>query len=114
MATHKLDLSSLTLFDDGKTQQAFDSRLRAAIADMVERPGDDRPRKVKMEVILKPDLDPATLELRSVDVQTKVVIATPAAVSSTLRTQPRKSRDGAMLLFDETDALESFDGKAAP
>ncbi len=109
MTTHQLQLATIAHLDDGKTRDTFDRRIRAAIADMIERPGDDRARRVKLEIILKPDLEPSTLELRSVDIQTKVTMTTPAAESGKVRAQPRRSSSGGMLLFDDEPSDEFSD-----
>jgi len=105
MATHKLDLASIALLDEGRVRDAFDRCVRSTVADMSDRPEDDRPRRVTLCLILKPSIDPDTLELRAVDIRAKVLAHTPPAESAKVIAEPRRSSDGRTLVFDdETEA----------
>lgn len=56
-----MSMKSLTLDSlrecDPKIPEAFDALLRRATADCYDRPADDKARKVKMEVALKPVME---------------------------------------------------------
>lgn len=55
----KFDLKSLAEMDDGRIAVAFEQAMRRAAIDCEDRPADDRPRKLCLELEFKPVLDPA-------------------------------------------------------
>lgn len=57
MPVQLLTLDSLKDLDFGKANEAFMLHLRRAAQDCLDRPGDDKPRKVIMEFMFKPDMD---------------------------------------------------------
>lgn len=54
MAIQQLTLDSLKDLDTGKVWQAFQMHLLRAAMDCLDRPADDKPRKVVLEFGLKP------------------------------------------------------------
>jgi hypothetical protein len=53
----ELTLESLRQLDMGKVHEAFQLHLKRAVVDCLDRPGDDKPRKVLMEVTIVPETD---------------------------------------------------------
>lgn len=54
MPRMQLSLATLGEFDFGKAAVAFQKELQKVVIDMIDRPGDDRPRTVTLKTSLKP------------------------------------------------------------
>jgi hypothetical protein len=67
MARTQLTLQTIRDFDPGIVL-AFNKRLAAAAADCDDRPMDDKPRKITLEVVMTPILDKGTRECDSVEI----------------------------------------------
>lgn len=50
----QLSLAELARIDDGRIEAAFNQAVRRAAADCDDRPGDDRPRKIMLEIAFVP------------------------------------------------------------
>jgi len=53
----QLSLAQIAEIDDGRIAAAFDQALKRAAQDCDDRPGDDRPRKITIELAVAPVLD---------------------------------------------------------
>ena len=62
----KLTFASLGLLD-GKLEPLLDKHMAAIASDCINRPGDVTPRKVVMEFVVTPVIDPSTNECDDVD-----------------------------------------------
>jgi ribosomal protein L30/L7E len=54
MAIHAFTLENLESLDLGKASVAFNAHVKRVAMDCLDRPGDANPRKVSMEVVVKP------------------------------------------------------------
>lgn len=54
MSVHVLTLDSLEKLDMGKANEGFALHLKRAALDCMDRPGDDKERKVVLEIAVKP------------------------------------------------------------
>lgn len=59
MAIQQFTLDNLKDLDGGKAAAAFETHVRRAAMDCMDRPGDGKARKVILEVTLSPVMDPA-------------------------------------------------------
>lgn len=57
MPVRQFTLDALDDLDSGKAIEAFNLHIRRAAQDCYDRPGDDKPRKVKLEVSFTPVMD---------------------------------------------------------
>lgn len=104
MALHLLTLESLRSLDMGKAAEAFNVHLRRAAIDCLDRPGDDKARKVVLEVELKPDPEPDG-SCDRVHLQIKASSAVPKHQT---RVYSAGLRANGALVFNE-DALDNVD-----
>ena len=91
---HSLSLASLQKLDCGNISDAFDAALKRAVADCVNRPREDRARKINLQVELTPDQ-----EGDDVDVTVQVKETIPSHQSTPLRMSVRKQGSQLMLVF---------------
>lgn len=77
MPKHEYSLSSLEHLDMGKLNEAFALELKRAVADCRDRPGENSPRRVTMEVLIRPDPDVSNV-CDDVTVETKFKLSLPA------------------------------------
>lgn len=54
----QFNLDNLSELDGGKAALAFEQHVRRAAIDCMDRPGDNKPRKVTLEVSLTPVMQP--------------------------------------------------------
>lgn len=59
MSMLQFNLDNLKELDGGKAAAAFETHVRRAAADCMDRPGDNKARKVTLEVTIIPIMDPA-------------------------------------------------------
>ncbi len=78
MATQRFSLNTLDVLEDGRNAESFRKHLARAARDCEDRPADDSPRKVTLEVLITPVLDKATLSLDSVFVEVSTFSKVPA------------------------------------
>lgn len=62
----EVNLDTLKELDGGKAWHAFQQHIRRAAIDCLDRPGDDKARKVVLEIELSPVLDAQSLECSEV------------------------------------------------
>ena len=69
MSLHKFKLENIAELDGGKAMETFLDAMRVAVKDCDSRPGDKRPRKVVLQMTMKPNpiMDGNTIECESVD-----------------------------------------------
>lgn len=72
-----LTLETLKDLDSAKTNAIFNAHLKRCVADCHDRPADEKPRKVVMEVTLTPVLDKVTMDCEEVQVQIHVTDSIP-------------------------------------
>lgn len=53
----QLSLAEIAKIDEGRIAAAFDQALKRAAQDCDDRPGDDRPRKIMIEIAIAPVTD---------------------------------------------------------
>lgn len=58
MSLVKFDIESLKDLDGGKAAAAFETHVKRAAIDCLDRPADNKPRKVTLEVAITPVLEP--------------------------------------------------------
>lgn len=56
MALVPFDLTTIAEVDGGRIAIAFDEEMRGVVKDCMNRPGDNRPRKITLEVLLTPQI----------------------------------------------------------
>lgn len=96
----QLDMENLKVLEDGRLAIASEQELQHVVMDLMDRPGDDRPRSVTLKVIFKPECDDhGTLE--SVRFHAEVGNKLRSRKSRVIDMQARKSQAGAMLVFNE-------------
>jgi len=93
----ELSLATLEHLDYGKLATAFQQHLRRAVADCLDRPGDDSARKVTITFEIKPASD-QTGDCERCKVDAQVLSKVPAHRTRVLDMAPRK---GGHLLFDD-------------
>lgn len=54
MAMLRLTLDAMRELDGGRAMETFQDAVRVAVKDCIDRPGDKRPRKVVLQLTLKP------------------------------------------------------------
>ncbi len=57
MAIEKVSLKAICEMDGGRIALAVDQALARIARDIEDRPGDDRPRSVNLQISVKPNLD---------------------------------------------------------
>ncbi len=78
MATQRFSLQTLDILEDGRNAESFRKHVARAALDCYDRPADDSPRKVTLEVAITPVLDKNTLSLDSVFVEVSTFSKVPA------------------------------------
>ncbi len=96
----QLDLENLKVLDDGRIAAAFAQELKHVVLDLMDRPGDDRPRNVSIKVHFKPLCD-ETGHCEAVNVSMEVGSKMPSRKTKVYSMQARKSQGGPMLVFNE-------------
>ena len=91
----KLDLQQIAQMDDGRIGAAMAQALSRVATDMDDRPGDDRPRKVTLEIACVPVVDETGL-CDSVKLQMQVKEAYPTRKSKVYDMGLRK---GGMMVY---------------
>ncbi|MEW4569335.1 hypothetical protein AB1L88_15830 [Tautonia sp. JC769] len=102
MPLHQLSLETLHTLDLGKVNEAFKTQLARVVQDCLDRPGEQKARKVTLEVTVTPILDPDG-DCTDARVQMQVVASTPK-----LRTREYSMgiRRGGGLVFNEDDPAD--------
>ena len=88
-------LRELVEFDDGRIAVAFDQAIARIAQDIDVRPGDDRPRKLTLEIAFGPEVDGSGL-CDSVKMQLQVKDALPTRRSKVYDLGLRK---GGLMIF---------------
>lgn len=69
-------LESLKELDGGKASLAFEHHVRRAAIDCMDRPGDKAPRKITLEITLRPVMEPGG-DCTEVEAQIKASSSVP-------------------------------------
>lgn len=72
-----LSLSNLKLLDMGKAHSAFDAELAYVVRDCIDRPHDDKPRKITMTFLIAPVKDSQSANADQVDVGVEIASSVP-------------------------------------
>lgn len=107
MSIQSLSLANIEEIDGGKVAVAFAVELQHVIKDMLDRPGDNRPRKVSLNLELKPQCDDSGT-LADVQVAFDIASSVPNRRSNAYNMRARLIRGGgAQLVFQaETNDFE--------
>lgn len=99
MPLYQLSLENLPALDLGKVNEAFRAQLARVVQDCMDRPGEQKARKVTLEVTVTPVLQ-SDGDCTEAKVQMQVVASTPK-----LRTREYSMgiRRGGGLVFNEDD-----------
>jgi hypothetical protein len=97
LSTAILELSSLATFDDGMLAAAFNDAVRKVVADLDDRPNDDRAREVAIKITFKPI--PRHGELDLAKVSAVVTSKMPAQEGRSCTLSPKKLGKDLGLLF---------------
>lgn len=99
MPLHNLSLESLVHLDCGNAALAFDRALRRAIDDCVDRPREERARKIVLQCEITPECgDDGQCDDLSVTIQVKEII--PAMSTTPTLMTVRKQGQQRMLVFE--------------
>lgn len=97
----KLTLKQCANLDGGKVAAAFALHSKKIVQDCMDRPGSDAVRKITMEFLVTPSLDPDTGECDDVNVEVEIGSKVPKHRSRPINCQVRKSAGGAQLIFND-------------
>lgn len=97
MSTAILELGSLANFDDGLLAAAFNESVRKVVADLNDRPNDDRAREVTIKITFKPI--PRQGELDFARVSAVVTSKTPAQEGRACTLSPKRLGKELGLIF---------------
>ena len=101
MAVHELTLASLMeKLDGGRVAMAFQAELKRCIADCDDRPGDDKDRKVVIELKLNPITDEQG-HLQEVKGKFHIKSSVPNRRSKPYSFGLRRSKAGPSLVFND-------------
>lgn len=89
----ELALENLKELDFGKVPAAFLVERDHVVRDCMDRPHDDKPRKVTITFIFKPviDTDSRTIDCESIDVGVEVSSTLPKRTTSIYSMSPKKN-----------------------
>lgn len=97
----ELTLKSLAELDGGKIGKAFAIHARKLTDDCIDRPGSKAPRKLTIDLIVTPVLDPNTGECDDVNVEAEIGSKVPKHRSRPINCQVRKTHKGGQLVFND-------------
>lgn len=104
MSIQAFSLDQLENLDLGKASAAFNSHIKRIATDCLDRPGDSAPRKVTMEIAVKPVLnDDGTCDRIKLQIQVSSKVP-----SHRTRVYDMGIRANGMLVFSE-DSPTNFD-----
>ncbi len=95
---HNLSLATIANIDSGQAAAAFDASLRRAIQDCVQRPMEERVRKITLQAELTPSDGGDDIH---VSFQIKETL--PTFQTSVVKMQVRKQGHQLMLVFQQED-----------
>lgn len=105
----ELKLENLIHMDGGRIAVAFDQALARLARDLEDRPGDDRARKVSLELELKPEID-TDGQYDDAKVQAQIKESIPNRKSKVIDLQPVRGGKLAFNDMSEDDARQhTFD-----
>ena len=90
MSMQKLSLESIPDLDPGIVL-AFNNHIKRAAQDCEDRPADEKPRTVTLEVIVRPVMDLNTRECASVEIDLQTTSKIPAYRTRTYSAGMRKN-----------------------
>lgn len=93
----RVNLASVEAMADGTISAAFDSHMARAVLDCEDRPGDNKPRKVVLEMEVKPVMLQGG-SVTEVVIEAKVKCTIPAHVSRPIEC---KIKDGGKAVFND-------------
>ena len=94
----KISLEEIAEIDEGRIGVAFAQALSRLAADLNDRPGDDRPRKLNLQVEMTPTCD-ETGVCDSVQMQVQIKDSIPTRRSRKYDLGLRSTRDGGQLVY---------------
>lgn len=97
----ELTFKSLADLDGGKIGKAFAIHARKLTDDCIDRPGSKAPRKLSIELIVTPVLDPNTGECDDVNIEAEIGSKVPKHRSRPINCQVRKTSKGGQLVFND-------------
>lgn len=95
-----LNLTTLSLVDDGRIEKAFMQELRRAVFDCRDRPTEKKKRVVSLEATISPLFNTNTMIADDADVNFKIKAKIPTRESQTV-VMRMNARD--QLIFSDTD-----------
>lgn len=102
MARRTFTLEELARYDGGKLAAAFNHNVAKLAADCDDRPGLKAPRKLTLEIEMKPAVDPETSHFDGVDVEYFLKPTIPKFSSKKKqRLACKLTTEGAQLSFDD-------------
>lgn len=112
MAVLQLDFENLKHLDGGRLESAVNQELRRIMADLSDRPGDDRARSLTIKLSFKPICDEIG-DIETAAVQFDCASRFPNRKSRVYSMKPRRTPTGPVLVFDE-DSLDDANQPALP
>ena len=100
----QLTYETLPDLEDGRGVAAFNSLLKRAITDCMDRPGEPKTRKVTLQIDLMPVVD-ADMTCTEVKMQILAKCGLPDYATRVYSTGARKSQSGPMLVFNEDSPM---------
>lgn len=97
MALHEFSLEALAKLDDGRVLEAWNQALKRAVADCHDRPANDAPRVVKLEMGIVPIID----DLGNLDTVRAAFVVTDAIPKRKSRIYEMLPRGKQMLAFND-------------
>lgn len=91
----QFSIEELAKVDDGRIAEAFNQALRRVAMDVDDRPGDDRPRKLNLEIAIVPVCDESGL-CDSVKLQMQIKESLPTRKS---RVYDMGLRKGGLMVY---------------
>lgn len=104
MPAELLPLTAETLhkFDGGRIALALDAALEAAVADLVNRPGDGTKRTICLKIELTPECDAAN-NLEAIELDANVTAKVPCYRVRPNKLTARKLRGKDVIIFNPDD-----------
>lgn len=113
MAVLQLDFENLKHLDGSRLEASVNQELKRIMADLEDRPGDNRVRKLTISLSFKPIVD-ETGDLETSAVQFDCASRFPNRKSRVYSMKPRRTPTGPVLVFDEDSRpMSNENGSAA-
>jgi len=112
----KLEAETLPKLDRGTVAAAVDGSIRLAADDCLDRPSDERPRKVILQIEVKPIVETHgnTISCSGARAVCKVRLRLPDKETGDLDLGVRKTRKGGMFTFNELSPTDHRAGAPEP